>query len=159
MDGYYSQTHDQIFSRDIPVMTGFEKMSSSMGQIDNWGIEATLSATPVRTRDFSWYTGLTFWQSRNKLVHLYGEDLDGDGKEDDDIASSRFIGKSLGAIYGYVQDGIVQLDDYDYIRNTSTSTGTTGSRPKTAPSWATPRPTSNSTGATPSAGADGNSMR
>ena len=115
VDGYYSQTHDQIFSRDIPVMTGFEKMSSSMGQIDNWGIEATLGATPVRTRDFSWYTGLTFWLSRNKLVHLYGEDLDGDGKEDDDIASSRFIGKSLGAIYGYVQDGIVQLDDYDYI--------------------------------------------
>jgi len=115
VDGYYSQTHDQIFSRDIPVMTGFEKMSSSMGQIDNWGVEATLGLAPVRTRDFSWNTGMTFWLSRNKLVHLYGEDLDGDGKEDDDIASARFIGKGLGAIFGYVQDGIVQLDDYDYI--------------------------------------------
>ena len=115
VDAYYSQTHDQIFSREIPVMTGFEKMSSSMGQIDNWGVEATLEATPVRERDFTWTTGATFWLSRNKLVHLYGEDLDGDGKEDDDVASSRFIGKGLGAIYGYVQDGIVQLDDYDYI--------------------------------------------
>ena len=115
VDAYYSQTHDQIFSREIPVMTGFEKMSSSMGQIDNWGVEATLGVTPVRTREFSWYSAVTFWLSRNKLVHLYGEDLDGDGKEDDDIASSRFIGKGLGAIYGYVQDGIVQLDDYDYI--------------------------------------------
>ncbi len=115
LDAYYSQTHDQIFSRDIPVMTGFEKMSSSMGQIDNWGVETTLSLLPVHTRDFSWHTGLTFWLSRSKLVHLYGEDLDGDGKEDDDVASSRFIGKGLGAIYGYVQDGIVQLDDYDYI--------------------------------------------
>ena len=63
----------------------------------------------------SWNTGTTFWWSRNKLVHLYGEDLDGDGKEDDDVASSRFIGYGLGAIYGYVQDGIVQVDDYDYI--------------------------------------------
>ena len=115
VDAYYSQTHDQIFSREIPVMTGFEKMSSSMGQIDNWGVETTLGITPVRTRDFSWYSAVTFWLSRNRLVHLYGEDLDGDGKEDDDIASSRFIGKGLGAIYGYVQDGIVQLDDYDYI--------------------------------------------
>ena len=115
LDAYYSQTHDQIFSRDIPVMTGFEKMSSSMGQIDNWGVETTLSLVPVRTRDFSWHTGFTFWLSRSKLVHLYGEDLDGDGKEDDDVASSRFIGKGLGAIFGYVQDGIVQLDDYDYI--------------------------------------------
>ena len=115
VDAYYSQTHDQIFSRDIPVMTGFERMSSSMGQIDNYGLEATLGATPVRTIDFSWHTGVTYWISRNILVHLYGEDLDGDGKEDDDIASSRFIGKGLGAIYGYLQDGIVQLDDYDYI--------------------------------------------
>lgn len=115
VDGYYSQTHDQIFSRDIPVPNGFERMSSSMGQIDNWGVEATLNGTVVRAGDFCWNTGMTFWWSRNKLVHLYGEDLDGDGKEDDDVASSRFIGYGLGAIYGYVQDGIVQVDDYDYI--------------------------------------------
>ena len=115
VDGYYSQTHDQIFSRDIPIPNGFERMSSSMGQIDNWGVEATLGGTLVRAGDFAWNTGFTFWWSRNKLVHLYGEDLDGDGKEDDDVASSRFIGHGLGAIYGYVQDGIVQVDDYDYI--------------------------------------------
>ena len=115
VDGYYSQTHDQIFSRDIPSVSGFTKMSSSMGQIDNWGVEATLNATVLKAGDFAWNTGVTFWWSRNKLVHLYGEDLDGDGKEDDDITSSRFIGKGLGAIYGYVQDGIVQVDDYDYI--------------------------------------------
>ncbi len=115
VDGYYSQTHDQIFSRDIPIPNGFERMSSSMGQIDNWGVEATLGGTLVRAGDFAWNTGFTFWWSRNKLVHLYGEDLDGDGKEDDDVASSRFIGHGLGAIYGYVQDGIVQADDYDYI--------------------------------------------
>lgn len=115
VDGYYSQTHDQIFSRDIPSMNGYDKMSSSMGQIDNWGVEATVGGTPVQMGDFAWHTGFTFWWSRNKLVHLYGEDLDGDGKEDDDVASSRFIGHGLGAIYGYVQDGIVQVDDYDYI--------------------------------------------
>lgn len=115
VDGYYSQTHDQIFSRDIPIPNGFERMSSSMGQIDNWGVEATLGGTLVRAGDFAWNTGFTFWWSRNKLVHLYGEDLDGDGKEDDDVASSRFIGHGLGAIYGYVHDGIVQADDYDYI--------------------------------------------
>ena len=115
VDGYYSQTHDQIFSRDIPIPNGFERMSSSMGQIDNWGVEATVSGTAVKVGDFCWNSGMTFWWSRNKLVHLYGEDLDGDGKEDDDVASSRFIGYGLGAIYGYVQDGIVQVDDYDYI--------------------------------------------
>ncbi|MCQ2143415.1 MAG: SusC/RagA family TonB-linked outer membrane protein, partial [Bacteroidales bacterium] len=114
-DFYYSQTKDQIFTRTIPVMTGFDSVKSTMGQVDNFGIEASLHSVNIRRNDFSWTTGLTFWLNRNKLVHLYGEDLDGDGREDDDIANNRFIGKELGAIYGYVQDGIVQADDYDYI--------------------------------------------
>ena len=115
LETYYSQTKDQIFDRTIPSMTGFETVKSTMGQVDNFGIEATLHSVNIRTRDFSWTSGLTFWLNRNKLVHLYYEDLDGDGKEDDDISNSRFIGKSLGAIFGYVQDGIVQMDDVDYI--------------------------------------------
>jgi hypothetical protein len=56
-------------------------------------------------------------------VHLYGDDLDGDGKEDDDIANSLFIGKSLGAIYGYKQDGIVQESDAEYIKLTGATPG------------------------------------
>ena len=115
IDAYYSQTEDQIFNQNIPVMTGFETVKSTMGQVDNIGLEATLHSVNVRTRDFTWTSGLTFWINRNKLVHLYGEDLDGDGKEDDDVGNSLFIGKSLGVIYGYLQDGIVQADDHDYI--------------------------------------------
>ena len=110
-----TQIRGSIFDRTIPSMTGFETVKSTMGQVDNIGIEATIHSLNIRTRDFQWNTGLTFWLNRNKLVHLYYEDLDGDGKEDDDISNSRFIGKSLGAIFGYVQDGLVQLDDVDYI--------------------------------------------
>lgn len=115
LETYYSQTKDQIFDRTIPSMTGFETVKSTMGQVDNFGIEATIHSVNIRTRDFQWSSGLTFWLNRNKLVHLYYEDLDGDGREDDDISNSRFIGKSLGAIFGYVQDGIVQTGDVDYI--------------------------------------------
>ena len=115
LDVYYSQTRDQIFTRTIPVMTGFESVKSTMGQVDNVGIESTIHSVNLRSADFTWSSGLTFWLNRNKLVHLYGEDLDGDGREDDDISNNLFIGKSLGAIFGYVQDGIVQTSDHDYI--------------------------------------------
>ena len=115
VDAYYSQTRDQIFTRKIPVMTGYSSMKSSMGRVDNTGLEATLRSVNVRCGGFSWTSGLTFWLNRNRLVHLYGEDLDGDGREDDDVSNSLFIGKSLGAIYGYAQCGIVQKDDVDYI--------------------------------------------
>src|SRR5690606_10289190 len=66
---------------------------------------------------------VTFWKNFNKLVSLYGDDLDGDGLEDDDIANSLFIGKSLGAIYGYEQIGIVQEDDTEYMELTGAAPG------------------------------------
>lgn len=116
LDIYFSKTTDQIFTRDIPVMTGFKNIKSSMGQVNNRGVEMTVRSINLENKDWRWGTSVTFWLNRNKLVHLYGEDLDGDGKEDDDISNSRFIGKPLGAIYGYVQNGIVQEDNLDYIK-------------------------------------------
>ena len=92
LDLYFSKTTDQIFTRDIPVMTGFKNMKSSMGQVNNRGVELTIRSVNINTQDWYWTTNLTFWLNRNKLVHLYGEDLNGDGKEDDDISNSRFIG-------------------------------------------------------------------
>lgn len=123
LDLYFSKTTDQIFTRDIPVMTGFKNIKSSMGQVNNRGVEMTVRSVNIENQDWRWTTGVTFWLNRNKLVHLYGEDLDGDGKEDDDISNSRFIGKPLGAIYGYVQDGIVQEDDADYIKANGVTAG------------------------------------
>ncbi len=123
LDFYFSKTYDQLFVRQIPIMTGFSSIRSSMGQVNNRGIELSLTTTNVQTGDFSWTSGLTFWQNRNILEKLYGDDMDGDGKEDDDIGNRLFIGKSLGAIYGYEFDGIVQEDDTEYINNTGAQPG------------------------------------
>ena len=66
---------------------------------------------------------LTFWLNRDKLVHLYGEDLNGDGVEDDDIGNNLFIGESIHSIYGYKQDGIVQETDVEYMEKNGVSPG------------------------------------
>lgn len=109
-DGYFSQTTNQIFDRKIPVMiNGITSMKATMGQVDNWGIEFTLTTQNIKTRDLNWTSSLNFYLNRNKLKELYG-----DGK--DDITNSLFLGKSLGAIYGRKPIGIVQEDDADYIR-------------------------------------------
>ncbi|HBE41497.1 MAG TPA: SusC/RagA family TonB-linked outer membrane protein [Bacteroidales bacterium] len=123
LDFYFSKTTDQIFTRNIPAMTGFNTIKTSMGQVNNTGIEFKISTVNIRKSDWYWNTTFTFWKNNNKLVHLYGDDLDGDGKEDDDIANSLFIGKSLGAIYGYDQDGIVQENDTEYIGLTGAAPG------------------------------------
>lgn len=108
-DGYFSKTTNQIFDRTIPVMAnGLKSMKATMGQVDNWGIEVNLSTVNIRNKDLEWTSGLTFYLNRNKLAELYG-----DGK--DDINNKLFIGKSLGAIYGYKNIGIVQEDDTEYM--------------------------------------------
>ncbi len=123
LDVYFSKTTDQIFSRNIPVMTGFKTMMTSMGQVNNTGVEATLRSVNIKTSDLTWTTTATFWKNFNKLVSLYGEDLDGDGREDDDISNSLFVGKPLGAIFGYEQIGIVQENDTEYMALTGAAPG------------------------------------
>ncbi len=116
-DAYTSQTTDQIFDRTIPVMiNGLTSMKATMGRVDNWGIEFNLSTVNIQTRDWQWTSGLNFYLNRNKLKELYG-----DGK--DDITNSRFLGKSLGAIYGYKNIGIVQETDTEYIEKNNAQPG------------------------------------
>ena len=123
LDLYSSKTTDQIFVRTIPIMTGFSTQLSSLGEVDNKGIELTVRTVNIQQKNFTWSSALTFWKNNNKLKHLYREDKNGDGKEDDDIANNFFIGKSLGAIYGYKQIGIVQTGDADYIAMTGAVPG------------------------------------
>ncbi|MGK6350018.1 SusC/RagA family TonB-linked outer membrane protein [Parapedobacter sp. DT-150] len=123
VDAYFAKTTDQIFTRNIPVMTGFKTMFTSMGQVNNTGFETTVRTINIQKPDWNWSTTVTFWKNFNKLVSLYGDDIDGDGLEDDDIANSLFIGKSLEAIYGYEQIGIVQEGDTEYIELTGAAPG------------------------------------
>lgn len=124
LDVYFSKTYNQIFSRTIPVMTGFSRMFSSMGEVKNHGLEVSVRSVNIQSKELTWSSGLTFWLNRNKLTHLYGEDLDGDGKEDDDIGNGLFIGESIHSIFGYEQDGIVQTSDTKYMTANSVSAGT-----------------------------------
>ncbi len=115
IDYYKSKTKDLLITRRLPVTSGYSSILDNMGELENRGIEISLHSTNIETKDFSWKTDLSFWLNRNKIVSLYGIDADGDGKEDDDLSNSWFIGEPLSAIYNYETDGIVQEDDTEYI--------------------------------------------
>ncbi len=123
VDFYFSKTTDQIFSRQIPIMTGFESIISSLGQVDNTGLEINLKTNLIDKEDLYWSSNLGFWRNRNTVASIYGDDIDGDGKEDDDIANNLFIGESLGAIYGYEYTGVVQETDTEYLSNNGGEAG------------------------------------
>ena len=111
IEAYTTKTHDLLWSMSIPSMSGYKTVATNIGRLSNKGIELTVISHNIANKDFEWTTTFNISQNSNKIESLFGKDADGDGKEDDLVASGLFIGKSVGAIYGYVIDGIYQLDD------------------------------------------------
>ncbi len=106
VNAYLSKTTDQIFERNIPVMTaGITTQKATMGRVDNKGVEINFNTVPVKTKDLTWNSDFVFTLNRNKIIELYG-----DGQ--DDITSSLFIGKPINTIFGYKTEGIFQDGDY-----------------------------------------------
>lgn len=111
VDYYNSITKDLLWDMAIPSATGFTEIATNLGKIRNMGVEITLNGTPVKAKGFEWNISAVFSANKNRIVTLLGEDNNGDGKEDDLVASGLFIGEPIGTVYGYQIDGMWQLDD------------------------------------------------
>lgn len=126
VDVYKSKTTDQLLIQRLPVFTGYGSVRTNIGQVDNKGVDISLSTINIRANspsDFEWTSGFTFSLNRTKLVSITGLDADGDGVEDDDTGSNWYIGEPLGVIYNYTVDGIVQENDTEYITTYGASPG------------------------------------
>lgn len=103
LEFYTNTTKDLLYDLAIPTMTGFKSVSSNVGKIRNKGFEFNITSHNIINKDFEWDTTINFSTNSNEIVTLTGQDLDGDGKEDDLIASNLFIGESISSIYGFIR--------------------------------------------------------
>ena len=108
---YNMNTENLLLNRAIPTMTGFSNVTSNIGATNNKGIEITLNTVNIKREKFSWETDITFSTNKNKIVHLYRSDINGDGIEDDDVGNKWFIGQPISVNYDYELDGVYQIDD------------------------------------------------
>jgi TonB-linked SusC/RagA family outer membrane protein len=67
IDIYNNITKDLLLQVAQPLSVGFEKKWENVGQVDNKGIEITLSTINIKTSDFEWSTDFTFGTNKNKL--------------------------------------------------------------------------------------------
>ncbi|MCC5930147.1 MAG: SusC/RagA family TonB-linked outer membrane protein [Cyclobacteriaceae bacterium] len=111
MEFYHTKTSDLLWAKVLPRVSGFNTIQTNLGELENTGFELNIGASPIKTNDLQWNFNFVFSTNDNRIVTLLGEDSDGDGKEDDLVASGLFIGKSIGTIYNYELDGIWQLND------------------------------------------------
>ncbi|TXE07241.1 TonB-dependent receptor [Seonamhaeicola algicola] len=110
---YYNTTTEGIlYEVEIPRITGFEKITTNLGEVANKGLELSISSLNIQTDNFTWKSTVNFSTNKNEVVSVLGKDDDGDGKEDDLIQNNLFIGESIGAVYDFVDTGrIYQIGD------------------------------------------------
>ncbi|MGJ7033291.1 TonB-dependent receptor [Niabella hirudinis] len=109
---YSSSTSDLLYTVNIPSVNGLASIPMNIGKLNNKGVELVLNGDPVRQEDFTWSTSVNFSLNRNEVVSILGIDANGDGKEDDLIASKIFMGKPFGVVYDYNITGMWQVADY-----------------------------------------------
>ncbi|HRH60107.1 MAG TPA: SusC/RagA family TonB-linked outer membrane protein, partial [Chitinophagaceae bacterium] len=69
---YYStKSVDQILPVGVSTATGYNFEFVNAGVIRNRGIELSMYATPVKTKNFSWTVNLNWSRNRGKVLSLY----------------------------------------------------------------------------------------
>ncbi|CAG4988301.1 TonB-dependent receptor P3 [Dyadobacter sp. CECT 9275] len=108
---YNMNTRNLLVQRSLPDMTGYNFVLTNLGATNNKGVEITLNSVNLRKGKFEWSSNIVFSRNKNKIVHLYHSDTNGDGREDDDLGNRWFIGQSQNVAFDYVFDGIYQEGD------------------------------------------------
>lgn len=75
IDGYYRKTTDLIQDVTIPVGMNFaQRMSQNIGSLENYGIEFSIGAKPIVTKDFTWDIQYNVSWNHNEITELIGGD-------------------------------------------------------------------------------------
>ena len=116
IDLYNKKSSDMLMPQQLPSYMGTSGNGSSAlaapwgnyGKISNKGLEITLNAHPIKTKDFTWDSEFEISWNKNKLEALKGSSsaaILGYGMWTD-VVSKSDVGQPLYQFYGYVTDGV-----------------------------------------------------
>ncbi|MBU2946822.1 SusC/RagA family TonB-linked outer membrane protein [Zobellia uliginosa] len=69
---YKSNSIDQLFPVSVDPAFGFSTRFVNGGDIQNKGVEAILTGTPIQTNDFSWNVSVNFSKNESEVLSLSG---------------------------------------------------------------------------------------
>lgn len=119
VDLYRKITRDLLLNAKVPYSSGFGTAYKNVGKIRNDGLEISLSAIPVRTRDFLWSSDFNVAFNKDRVLAL--------AENQETLTSSlkwysyfnntplyiAQLGGPVASFYGLVWDGVYQIDDFD----------------------------------------------
>ncbi len=71
---YNAFTKDAIVTTTLPAPSGFTSITLNSGEVQNSGVEITLSGTPIKKNDFEWFSQINFTRNRS-LVKSIAQDI------------------------------------------------------------------------------------
>ena len=111
VDFYWKKTRDLLQEVIIAPSNGFSNMLTNTGNVTNKGLEITIGATPVDTKDWKWNLNGNIAFNKNSIGGLEGDQFARTLWYGADNIFIQRNGCPIGAIYGYVEDGF-----YDNIQ-------------------------------------------
>ena len=114
---YQKTTDDLLQNLIIPSSSGFRTKLVNSGSIQNKGLEVTLNGVVAKAKDFEWSSNFNISFNRNKILSLGSEVTEQYGRNisTGDAPFIQTVGKSIGALYGYEEDGY--YDNEAEVRN------------------------------------------
>lgn len=70
---YKTNSEDQIMPVLVSRASGYARRFVNGGEIENRGVEVSLTGTPVKTQDFTWDIGVNWYKNENEVISLYGD--------------------------------------------------------------------------------------
>ncbi len=128
IDLYWNTTKDLLMCVPIDETTGYSYQYDNIGKTSNKGIELSLGADIVRTKDFKLSISATYNYNKNNIDEL-SEGITtsyGSGWASSDTSPiydyTFSVGKPVGLIRAYASDGFYKVNDFNYDSATGTYT-------------------------------------
>ncbi|MEN8121589.1 MAG: SusC/RagA family TonB-linked outer membrane protein [Bacteroidota bacterium] len=106
---YKANTVNMLYSIPVAYTTGYSSILDNIGELENKGIEVLLTATPVKTDNFSWNISMNFSKNKTKVIDLR-DDLE-------EIQTS----SGYGGVFTKLVEGGYAGDMYGYTWNMHTN--------------------------------------
>ena len=113
---YINKSSNLLLNAKLPSSSGYKTMVINAGETKNVGIDLTINSVNISNKDFTWNTALTFSHNKNTVEALTGEAVQlYEAKFGFNQSTHRIaVDESLGQFYGYVSDGLYQVEDFNY---------------------------------------------
>lgn len=113
---YWNTTSDLLYKSDLPSVIGYTSQMQNIGQVTNKGFELSVSGDIVRGKDYVLSANVTFGTNKMKIDKLNGTDnvvwdQNNRWKSSYNDYCLR-VGDQVGLIYGFVYDGLYQMDEF-----------------------------------------------